>query len=580
MAITRRGAMLGGAAAAALGAGALAWYRNRPPAPRPRADFAAGSGLNVLFVLTDQERAWDMLPAGFIETHCPGRVKLAEMSVGYSDANTPIQLCSMARGVVYTGVHAQNNGVWENVPVPTASDLSPSIPTLGTLMQDAGYRTGYAGKWHLSKLHPRNVPLPEAEVNRIIRSYGFDESETRWERDGTNVGHEEDGLTVEESLRFIHRNKRGPRGEGQPWFLAVNLLNPHDVMYYTSGPEMTQTRVTTFPDPSTRPPDTPLYQTDLGYDLFGASYNRADFDNRPEAVRNYDRSYSKSMGRIDFGDADVGRDYQNYYYNCLRDCDRHLLALLEGLEASGEADRTIIVFTSDHGEFLGAHALKGKGLTSYREGSQVPLYVSHPDMRGGTGGGGRMRRALASHVDIAPTLLGLAGVDALAVANQMPQLKGYDLSPVVDGSSSGTRRDSEGMLTYWTSLIFLDPNGPELFADALEKKGLAQKAAQISAVRKVDWDTRGQMRGIYDGRWKLSRYFAPSDHHTPDSLDALRARNDLELYDTQADPDETTNLAALDIHAETIAQLNRRMNTLIATEVGEDSGNYIPMFAR
>ena len=447
--MNRRTLLLSTLGVAALGY--AGWRYQSRPKPRPRLDLSGArkSGLNILFVLSDQERSWDLYPPGFIETHCPARTRLLERGTYVDGAHTPIQLCSMARGVVYTGVHAQNNGVWENVPIPTASDLSTELPTLGTLMQDAGYRTGYAGKWHLSKLHPHNVPLPEDEVNSIIRSYGFDESEIRHERDGANGGFEEDGLTVAESLRFINRNKDGD----QPWFLAVNLLNPHDVMYYTSGPEMTASRVTHYPDESVRPPSDPFYQTDLGYEVFG-DWGEASLPGRPEAVRNYMGAYYSTMGEMEMTDPRVARDFQNFYWNCTRDCDRHLAALLDGLEASGEADRTIIVFTSDHGEYLGVHGLRGKGVTAYREASKIPLVICHPD-----GMKGETVKALASQLDLAPTLLSLAGVDEGALKEQASGLKGHDLSALAESPDAQTQRDLDGILTYWTSIAFIDPNG-------------------------------------------------------------------------------------------------------------------------
>lgn len=565
---SRRSMLIGGGAVAA--AGGLAWRFGRKPAPRPRGALKARRDLNVLFILTDQERSWDQTPLGFVEKHLPARMRLAEQSADISHMYTPIQLCSMARGVVYSGLHSQNNGVWENVPIPTASDLSPSAPTLGSLFQDAGFRTGYAGKWHLSKLHPRNVPLPEEEVMRTILAYGFDETELRRERDGTNAGFNEDGLTVEASLRFIERGK----GDDRPWFLAVNLLNPHDIMYYTSGEEMTQSRVTSFPDPSTRPPSDALYQTDLGYDVYGETYGCEDFKERPAAIDNYHRSYSASMGLMDYQDTDIAREFQNYYWNCMRDCDRHLMTLLNGLEESGEADRTVIVFTSDHGEFLGAHALRGKGVNAYREGSHVPLLISHPDGRSGR------VQALASQVDLAPTLLGLAGVDDAEVTEQFPMLPGYDLSSLAYGARARTARDDDGILTYWTSLAFLAPEGPELFAAALEKSGLSQQLAQLDAVRKINWDRRGQMRGVFDGRFTFSRYFSPDDHHLPRDIEELLKRNDVELYDNQLDPDQTRNLAGDPAYGDHIEALNRKTNALIAREIGTDRGNYLPMFAK
>ncbi|MEM1414600.1 MAG: sulfatase-like hydrolase/transferase [Myxococcota bacterium] len=552
---------------AALGLASGAGYaarrrqRRRAQLPRPR-----GPRLNVLFVLTDQERSWDQLPAGFIDRHCPARASLRDEGVQIGGAHTPIQLCAMARGAVYTGVHAPNNGLWENVPVPMARDLSKALPTLGTMMEDAGYRVGYAGKWHLSKV-PERAGAPVASA---ARRYGFGESEADKELDGANAGRENDGASVDAALRFIARH----RGPGAPWFLALNLVNPHDVMYYTSGDAMTRSRVSQFPSPSARPPSTPLYQEDLGYEVVG-SWGEATLPGRPPAIREYLEVWNRLFGTLDTCSEDIAREFQNFYWNCLRDSDRQLGRLLAGLRASGEDERTVVVFTSDHGEYLGAHGLRGKGVSAYREGSRVPFVVRHPEGRRGA-----VAVNLVSLVDLAPTLLALAGIDPSVVREHYPDLVGHDVSAVVGDAQARTPRDARGILTYWTGLAYLDADAPRMAAEALAKRGLAQKLALARMVRRVDWTKRGHMRGLIDGRWKLSRYFRPGDHHLPKDLEELARRNDVELYDTEADPGELRNLAGDPAHREVLARLNERKNALIREEIGDDAGAFVPFFAR
>jgi arylsulfatase len=92
-----------------------------------------------------------------------------------------------------------------------------------------------------------------------------------------------------------------------------------------------------------------------------------------------------------------------------------------------------------------------------------------------------------------------------------------------------------------------------------------------------DNPTRGVIRGVFDGRYKFGRYFRLTDHHEPRDWDTLLARNDLELYDTQADPDEIANLAFRpEEHKERILELNSRVNALIDAEVGADDGAMYP----
>src|SRR3546814_11932810 len=85
-------------------------------------------------------------------------------------------------------------------------------------------------------------------------------------------------------------------------------------------------------------------------------------------------------------------------------------------------------------------------------------------------------------------------------------------------------------------------------------------------------------RGVHDGRWKFARYFAPAHHHTPRDWKTLNARNDLELYDTHADPGELVNLANDPGHRKTVMRLNAMVNALsdIAIVKGLDDGSEYP----
>ena len=96
----------------------------------------------------------------------------------------------------------------------------------------------------------------------------------------------------------------------------------------------------------------------------------------------------------------------NYYFNCLQDVDSNLVELLDELDALDIADNTIVIFTADHGELGGAHGLVGKGANAYREQNHVPLTVMHPAYAGN-----KRCAAVTSHVDIATTLISLAGGD-------------------------------------------------------------------------------------------------------------------------------------------------------------------------
>ena len=219
----------------------------------------------------------------------------------------------------------------------------------------------------------------------------------------------------------------------------------------------------------------------------------------------------------------------NFYVNCIRDVDRSVSLVLDALVASGQADRTIVVFTSDHGELAGSHGLRQKGNLVYDENFHVPLIICHPDIDGGD-----RSSALGSAVDLAPTILHLAGVDPADLHEQFDGLGGHSLVPAL--SEGAHVRD--GVLTAVESVLTLD-------ADFWRAFGRSDAPGRIqTGDLRPDWRKRGFLRGYTDHRYTFGRYFSPLDPNRPRSVDELMAGNDVVLYDRQTDPDETVNLAA------------------------------------
>ena len=88
---------------------------------------------------------------------------------------------------------------------------------------------------------------------------------------------------------------------------------------------------------------------------------------------------------------------------------------------------------------------------------------------------------------------------------------------------------------------------------------------------------RGAIRSVYDGQYKLSRYFSPQEHHVPKTLEQLFAINDIELFDLNHDPFEMKNLAVdRNKFGDLLLAMNNKLNTLIEQEVGEDIGQMLP----
>jgi len=563
--VSRRMALMGaGALAAAYGAGQMIFSGNRE---RPRAMLKKTKGRrpNILLIVTDQERARHLLPANLARPH---HERLAAKSTTFRNAAAVSNLCSMARGVIYSGLHPQHNGVWENTPLPYADAFRTDIPTLGTMMQDAGYRTAYFGKWHLTHTGVGDVTGREA-MAEMFRSFGFDHTDQDADRDGALNGWLYDPVSAKSAAKFFHEMK----DEEEPWFTAVNFVNPHDIMFFKTSEHQEETRLVRFPDDIKPAPDDPLYAKDWGVPL-PETFGDATLEGKPKAQREMQLIMKLVLGDIPLERRDLWAAYNNYYFNCLCDMDRALGTVLDALDETGQSEDTIVIYMADHGEMAGVHGLREKGGNLYRENQNIPLLIRHPDVPGG-----RETEALASQLDIAPTILGLAGVDAQARAEAYPLLKGHDLSPAL--TAPGTGLDAgprQAALFQWTSLVHMSVKAMQNMTAVQSAKGaLAKLEAFDSEDFMQSFRSRGHMRGLTDGRYKFARYFSPLEHHQPKSWEDLMARNDLELYDTHEDPMEKINLAAdPEAHRPLIESLNARLNRLIEEEIGEDNGSHLP----
>lgn len=527
--------------------------------PRP----PRGQRPNILFIVTDQQQSFADLPS---ELPLPAQERLLARGTGFLNHHVNTTPCGPSRSVIYTGRHTQQTGVFFNPNMAPHPELARTVPTIGHRLRQYGYHTAYKGKWHLSLLGDHSErALVQASRSDALEPYGFSDFNVEGDHSGHGwSGYRQDRATAADACSLLDRLKARAE-EGQPWFLAVNFVNPHDIMFFDATGEQERTRL--MPGliaPLLPAPSDPFFRKTWDFDL-PRSLLEDDLSTKPWAQRDEVERNDYIYGLLPREDHRAWRAFRDYYFNCIRHMDQQLGLLLDGLSATGQEEDTIVVFTSDHGERAGAHGLRQKGLSIYKENLRVPLIIAHPDVPGG-----RMTEALSSAVDLVPTLLGLAGVDAAERADRHADLVGHDLSAAATSPGARTDRDAAGILFNYEVAGGWDTGD-------LKRRLSAVRSPPAAPLPPPSLDHRALFRGVHDGRYKFARYFAPSQHHTPGTWAQLTAHNDLELYDTRSDPDELVNLAARpESHRDLILALNARTNRLVAAEVGVDDGASLP----
>lgn len=543
-------------------------------APTGRASKPArspGKAPNILFVFTDQERHITQWPKGYT---LPGHEQLAKRGVRFDQHYCPAVMCTSSRAVMMTGLQTPDNRMFENADMPYVEALSTKVPTVGHMLRKAGYYTAYKGKWHLNAAF--DTEAPDQLFTKEMDAYGF--SDFVWPGDvlvHTLGGYKHDHMIAGSAVSWLREKGQALQSDGKPWALFVSLVNPHDIMYFNTdapGEKIQDTGHLLMH--AARAPEHPAYRTRWNAPLPASLRQPLDTAGRPGAHHEFLRAWGYTLGTIPL-EAERWQRFSDFYLNSIRSVDAQLKRMLDELDALGLADDTIVVFTSDHGEMGGAHGLRGKGPFAYQESIHVPMYVAHPDVRGG-----QSCKALTGHIDIVPTLLSLAGVDATRASELAGRdLPGRDFSPALSKpATAGLHAVRDAVLFTYSGIATNDSEVTRIVSEA-RAAGHDPKNAMAAAGYRPNLRKRGSLRATFDGRYKLTRYFSPIERHRPANLDELFARNDVELFDLQNDPQEMQNLA-LDRakHASVLESMREKLEQQIVREIGVDDGREMPDF--
>ena len=510
---------------------------------------------NILLIMTDEERYpppyESASVAEFRRTQMPARERIRGGGLEFHRHYAGSVACVPSRATLFTGQYpslhgvSKTDGLAKAATDPSMGWLDPdAVPTLGDWFRAGGYRTHYRGKWHVSHA---SLEIPGGheglqasdDDGRLIASaveayrkadrldpFGF----SGWigrEPHGaakSDCGTVRDGVFAEQVVELFGELARA--SSDGPWLAVASFVNPHDIAFAGGLYELLL---------GFGPPD------DTVPDIAEAPSQADSFAGRPACQELFKAVWPRMIADQP---ADVA--YRRLYYYLHKIVDQAIGRILDALEASGMADDTIVVFTSDHGDMLGAHGgLQQKWCNAFDETTRVPLLVSGPGVTPVPGG----LSMPTSHVDLIPTLMGLAGIDieraAAGVAvhhTEARPLPGRDLSALINGAASVdavaapiylmTEDDITTGLNHNNVLTGepFDPVPPPAYIESL----VATLPTGVAGAGEL---------------WKLNHYYERLDDWNTDHGVAANpfagpaADPVFELHNLTADPEERSNLA-------------------------------------
>jgi arylsulfatase A-like enzyme len=397
----KRGLLTGGSLALA-GAGAPVSAQARRPR-KVRRSRAARRPPNILVILVDQMRAPVWVPGSVqLEALLPNLAALREESVSFERHYTASNDCSPSRGALLTGLYSHQTGCM----ITGRSKLNPGFPTWGTLLRDMDYETTWWGKWHLN---------PHA--NASLEPYGFGGGTYPSPNGGPGQGSEVDPSIVDQFEDWFDQE-----AGREPWCTTVSLVNPHDIAWwYRFTSEIPRERE----PPAWTSQIPPNFETPEQLQARG----------KPLLQRSLQQTAARSFGAVPFSGPELISSWgglMDTYLLLQGYVDQQIGRVLAKLASQPKVrENTVILFTSDHGEYGGSHGMRGKGASAYEEAIRVPLYVS--DRRGAADvSTGDPRYQLTSSVDFIALLLSIAtGSDSWRRDGSLAHLAGrLDLAAI------------------------------------------------------------------------------------------------------------------------------------------------------
>jgi len=375
---------------------------------------------NILFIMSDQLIAALTGAYGHPVVRTPNLDRLAAEGVRFDSAYTAFPLCAPGRACLMTGRHASVIGAWDNGAL-----LPADQPTFAHYLGNAGYDAVLTGKMHF--VGPEQLHGFRCRLTTDIYSSDFDWVKPEWIGIKENQGRDYKEVMDDRPAY----NARGYTGEGvriDAWHGALS----YDEETHFRALEYLRARGNQ-PDPfllcaSYHHPHEPFWPPQEYWDMYeGAQIDipefPADLDDTWSMMDRWLNGYHGTR-RYDLRDPDGLYRLRRAYYGLVTYLDRKVGELLDTLEATGLADNTVVVLTSDHGDMLCEREMVQKR-GFYEWSCRVPLLVRFPDRWKG----GNCCTTPVSLLDLLPTFCELAGADASSPHD------GESLIPTIEGNN-------------------------------------------------------------------------------------------------------------------------------------------------
>jgi len=422
--------------------------------------------MNLLFIITDQQRYDALSIAGNSVLETPNLDRLANEGAYFRNAYTPCAVCGPARSSILTGHTVENTGVRTNgMTYYYEEEGLMTMPTFDEILAANGYRCEYYGKWHSQSTHTDIYQNPKRESknghsvfnhggqNHVYMDYineVFPKRELKpgelydtfvkrpYETDPLDKYHGTTGedfaiLNPKRVQTELHGRLMVPKEHS---FTAFQARETIEAIERLKDSTFSITCSFHFPHAPMLPPD-PYYNMYPAEDMLAPASISDNMENSP---------YIKANGRLgipEYADPEMIKYMISNYYGLVKEIDDWVGVILTKLEELGLDENTLVIFTSDHGEMLGSHGMREKNVF-YEESSHIPLMMRFP---------GKIKENVevekyVSLIDVFPSILDYLGVEA-------QPCDGNSLRGLIEGTD---KEHGEYLVTEWDYRGDVAPN--------------------------------------------------------------------------------------------------------------------------